>query len=198
MKSSEISKTLSWLLRHGAREAGVAMDAAGWAPVTEVLAYLHTSREALEEAVRNNSKRRLELVGDRVRACQGHSAADMPVTCEALEASWRPYAADGSLYHGTTVEATVAIAREGLAPQRRTHVHLAPTPDSEVGKRAATPVVLEVACDRLRAAGERIFAAANGVVLVRRVPASCIVGLTCTTRAAQRHVAELRARFGLG
>ena len=30
------SKKLSWLLRHGAEEAGVAMDAAGWVAVTGV------------------------------------------------------------------------------------------------------------------------------------------------------------------
>jgi len=197
MRTVELSKTLSWLLRHGAGEAGVTMDAAGWVPVAELLAHLHIGRDLLEEVVRTNRKRRLELVGDRVRACQGHSTAHTPVTREALEASWRVHTAEGSLYHGTTVEATASIAREGLVPRQRTHVHLAPDPDSEVGKRAATPVLLEVDSQRLRAAGERIFVAANGVVLVRRVPAACIVGLVCTTRAARRQAAELRARFGL-
>jgi putative RNA 2'-phosphotransferase len=195
MNIVEKSKTLSWLLRHGAREAGVSMDAAGWVPVGEVLRYLRMSREDLEEVVRTNNKNRLEIANERVRACQGHSTDNMPVTREALEASWNLYEADGSLFHGTTVEATEPISREGLVPQKRTHVHLAPSLDSKVGKRSATPVVLEVSVARLRAAGEKIYEAQNGVVLVRRVPVSCFVNLVCTTKAAQKKEREVKERF---
>ncbi|MDI1483829.1 RNA 2'-phosphotransferase [Polyangium sp. y55x31] len=196
MNTVELSKTLSWLLRHGAREAGVSMDAAGWVPVPEVLRYLRISRAALEEVVATNNKSRLTLEGDRVRACQGHSTENMPVTVEALEASWQPYTDGGSLWHGTTVEATAPIAREGLYPQKRTHVHLAPSLESKVGKRSATPVMLEISTERLRDAGLGVWEAQNGVVLVRHVPVSCIVDLACTTRAAKQAEASLRARFG--
>ncbi len=173
------------------------MDAAGWVPVGEVLRYLRMHREDLDEVVRTNSKNRLEVVNDRIRACQGHSTDNMPVTLDALEASWRLYEAEGLLFHGTTVEATEPISREGLIPQKRTHVHLAPSLESKVGKRSATPVVLEISAERLREAGEKIHEAQNGVVLVRRVPRSCIVGLVCTTKAAQKKEHELKARFGL-
>jgi putative RNA 2'-phosphotransferase len=197
MNTIELSKTLSWLLRHGAREAGVSMDAAGWVPVAEVLRYMRVDRGVLEEVVATNTKSRLELTGDRVRACQGHSTENMPITVEALEASWRPYEAAGNLFHGTTVEATEPISREGLVPQKRTHVHLAPSLESKVGKRSATPVMLEVSTSRLRDAGIGIFEAQNGVVLVRRVPVDCIVGFTCTTRASKSAEGAIRARFGL-
>jgi len=196
MNIVEKSKTLSWLLRHGALEAGVTMDAAGWVPVDQVLRYLHLSREALYEVVQTNNKNRLEIKNDRVRACQGHSTDNMPVTLEALEASWNLYEAGGSLFHGTTVEATEPISREGLVPQKRTHVHLAPSLDSKVGKRSATPVVLEISAERLRQAGEKIYEAQNGVVLVRRVPVSCFVGLVCTTKAAEKRERDVKARFG--
>jgi putative RNA 2'-phosphotransferase len=196
MNIVEKSKTLSWLLRHGAREAGVSMDAAGWVPVDQVLRYLRLRREDLDEVVLTNSKNRLEVKNERIRACQGHSTDNMPVTLEALEASWHLYEADGSLFHGTTVEATDPISREGLVPQKRTHVHLAPSLDSKVGKRSATPVVLEISAERLRKAGERIYEAQNGVVLVRRVPVSCFVGLVCTTKAAEKREREVKARFG--
>lgn len=196
MNIVEKSKTLSWLLRHGAREAGVSMDAAGWVPVDQVLRYLRLRREDLDEVVLTNNKNRLEVKNDRIRACQGHSTDNMPVTLEALEASWNLYDADGSLFHGTTVEATAPISREGLVPQKRTHVHLAPSLDSKVGKRSATPVVLEISAERLRKAGEKIYEAQNGVVLVRRVPVSCFVGLVCTTKAAEKREREVKARFG--
>jgi putative RNA 2'-phosphotransferase len=197
MNIVEKSKTLSWLLRHGAQEAGLSMDAAGWVPVEQVLRYLHMSHETLDEVIRTNNKNRLEIKDGRVRACQGHSTENMPVTLEALEASWKHYDGQVSLFHGTTVDATEPISREGLVPQKRTHVHLAPSLDSKVGKRSATPVVLEISADRLRRAGEKIYEAPNGVVLVRRVPVWCFVGLVCTTKAAQKREIEVKARFGL-
>ncbi|UQA57160.1 RNA 2'-phosphotransferase [Polyangium aurulentum] len=197
MNIVELSKTLSWLLRHGAREAGVSMDAAGWVPVAQVLRHLRIDRATLDHVIATNNKSRIELDGERVRACQGHSTENMPVTPEALEASWRPYTDAGSLWHGTTVEATIPIAREGLWPQRRTHVHLAPSLESKVGKRSVTPVVLEISTERLRQAGQGVWEAQNGVVLARHVPPAAIVGLVCTTRAARGVEGELRARFGL-
>lgn len=196
MNIVEKSKTLSWLLRHGAREAGVSMDAAGWVPVNQVLRYLRMTRDELDEVVETNNKNRLEIKNDLVRAVQGHSTDNMPVTLEALEASWNLYEANGSLFHGTTVEATDPISREGLVPQKRTHVHLAPSLDSKVGKRSATPVVLEISAERLRQAGEKIYEAQNGVVLVRRVPVSCFVGLVCTTKASEKREREVKKRFG--
>lgn len=197
MNTTELSKTLSWLLRHGAREAGVSMDAAGWVPIDDVLRYMRVPRGVIDEVVRTNTKSRLEISGERIRACQGHSTENMPITLEALEASWRPYEAGGSLFHGTTVEATEPIAREGLVPQKRTHVHLAPSLESKVGKRSATPVVLEISILRMRDAGLGLFEAQNGVVLARRVPASCIIGVRCTTRATEKLEAMLTQRFRL-
>src|SRR5512143_946378 len=138
------SKKLSWLLRHGANEAGLEMDAAGWADVAEVRRILGLSRAALAEAVRENDKARLELRGSRIRACQGHSRAGMPVTLEALEASWERYDGDGAIWHGTRVAAIPGIAREGILPGERTHVHMTDALDSAVGKRAAVDVMIEV------------------------------------------------------
>ena len=57
------SKKLSWLLRHGAREVGLPMDAAGWVSVPEVLRALSITRAQLEHAVATNRKRRLQLDG---------------------------------------------------------------------------------------------------------------------------------------
>src|SRR5271169_6863737 len=71
------SKKLSWLLRHGAGEAGLEMDAAGWAEVEDVRRILHMGRDALAAAVEDNTKARLELRGSRIRACQGHSLQGM-------------------------------------------------------------------------------------------------------------------------
>ena len=156
-QTTGVSKKLSWLLRHGANEAGLEMDAAGWAEVEDVRRVLHIGRDALEAAVRDNTKARLEVRGKRIRACQGHSLRDMPVTCEALEATWEEVADEAPVFHGTRMAALEGIAREGILPGERTHVHLAEAVDSTVGKRAAVDVMIEVSPARLRAAGIGLY-----------------------------------------
>lgn len=193
----EISRTLSYLLRHGANEAGLSMDAAGWVPVAEIERRLKVTRGQLEAAVASNTKGRLELRADRIRCCQGHSRAGTPVTLEGLEASWRPYEGDDRVFHGTFLEALTSIAKEGLLPGERTHVHLAPARESPVGKRANVHVMLGVSVERVRACGLSVWESPNGVVLARQVPADAIVALDTLTRRAETQKAQLRALFGL-
>lgn len=164
------SKKLSWLLRHGAGEKGLAMTGDGWAAVADVLALLEIDRVALDRAVERNDKNRLQVDGSLIRACQGHSLAGMPVTVEALEASWQRVHPTASLWHGTTSAAIPAIRRDGLRAGRRTHVHLAPTADSHVGKRFAAAVLLRIDPGELV-----VFEAPNGVLLTRQVPPGAIV-----------------------
>lgn len=191
------SKRLSWLLRHGAPEVGLAMDEAGWAPVDAVLRATGMTRAELDEAVRTNTKQRLQIIGERVRACQGHSLANAAVTREGLERSWLAHEGDASLWHGTSRAAIDGIAAEGILPIARTHVHLAPSDASIVGKRAVVALLLEVDPTRLRAAGIGIFVAPNGVVLVREVPAACIVGVRATTSAGAAMLPEVQRLLGL-
>lgn len=190
------SKKLSWLLRHGASEASLPMDAAGWAPVADVLRILNLNRPTLEVIVAQNTKKRLQLIDDRIRCCQGHSTATMPVTLEALEASWTPYRGHDVIWHGTNLGALHGIDRTGLVAKRRTHVHLAEALDSTVGKRSKVAVMLAVSPERQRAAGFPVFAAPNGVLLTRRVPRPCIVGVRPMTQRAQREAEALFAQFG--
>jgi hypothetical protein len=72
------------LLRQGASESGLAMDAAGWASVTETLRVAAMTRDELAGTVRMNDKGRLELDGERIRACQGHSLENMRQSQEAV------------------------------------------------------------------------------------------------------------------
>ena len=181
-----LSKRLSWLLRHGANEAGLAMDEAGWSEVDEVLAVLAVTRTELDLAVSQNDKGRLIVAGSRIRACQGHSLEGMPVTREALEASWEVFHPDGPLWHGTRVAAIESIASQGIVAGQRSHVHLAAAVDSHVGKRSNVDFLVEVSPARLRDAGIGIFLAPNGVVLARRVPAEAITGLRPTSRAGRQ------------
>lgn len=192
------SKKLSRLLRHRGPDVGLRMDPAGWVEVDELLGHLQITRGDLEEVVRLNDKQRLQLLGSRIRCCQGHSLDCRAVTREALEASWSRYEGGDSVWHGTRVEVVEAIARDGILAQNRTHVHLAPATDSVVGKRAAVAVLLEVSCARLRERGHEVFTAPNGVILTRHVPAACVVGLRTLSDDARARARVLRRTLGLG
>jgi putative RNA 2'-phosphotransferase len=187
---ARIGKRLSWLLRHGALATGLPMDEAGWVPVAAVLEAVGTDRASLEAAVAADGKGRLEVcaAGDRVRACQGHSLPGTPVRVEALEASWTRVDRVEPLWHGTGLDALDPILREGLRPMDRTHVHLAGTRGDRVGKRDQVHVLLGVDPTRLAAAGLPVFRSANGVFLVREVPADCIVEVVPCTRRARRRL----------
>src|SRR5690606_28115742 len=112
---------------------------------------------------RRNNKSRYDIDGDYIRAAQGHSLEGMPVTQQALEASWSVYDGPDSLWHGTNTGALVGIGSEGILPGKRSHVHLAKEIDSRVGKRANVAVMLEVSASRLRGQGQELFVSSNGV-----------------------------------
>ncbi len=193
MSSVSGSKRLSWLLRHGARESGLPMDEAGWAPLARVLTLCGLDEHELDAVIRDNNKARFQRVGDRVRATQGHSLEGTPVTLEGLEASWEIWQGSSLLWHGTTVEACKSIAETGVLPMARSHVHLAETPESRVGKRAGVAVLLGVDPIVLRERELPVFRSPNGVILVREVPPSSVVSLRCLTKRARRAEADLRA-----
>jgi putative RNA 2'-phosphotransferase len=192
-------KKLSWLLRHGALESGLAMDSAGFANIADVLVHTGLTRAELDVVVAENNKSRYEVDGDRIRASQGHSLAGTPVTLAGLEATWQIVESDDVIFHGTNVDAARTILREGMEPMARTHVHLAESEDATVGKRANVDVLLAVSAPKVRAAGFVIYRAPNGVVLARRVPKDCIVdviaqnGPRCARRIARAHF-EQRCR----
>jgi putative RNA 2'-phosphotransferase len=192
-RHTDTSKKLSWLLRHGAPSEGIAMDDAGWVAVADVLRALGLTRDELASVVELNTKSRLDLRGERIRASQGHSTEGMPVTHDALEASWERFTGEGPLWHGTAVDALPGIAREGIVPQARTHVHLTDALDSKVGKRASVDVMIEVSAARLGALGIGVFQSQNGVILARRVPLSTITGMRALSARAKREEPALRA-----
>lgn len=193
-RARDVDRRLTRLLRH---EGGhLPMDAAGWVPVDLILRRFGLDRPTLEALVASNNKQRLQLDGERIRCCQGHSTEGMPVTCDALEASWTAWPGPEILWHGTSLAALEAIDLQGLLPQARTHVHLAEATNSTVGKRAQVDVLLAVDPTRLAGHGLGVWRAPNGVLLVRRVPRDAIVGIRPATRAAEAQRAELTRRFG--
>jgi putative RNA 2'-phosphotransferase len=196
-EATRASQKLSWLLRHGANEAHVTMDTAGWCSIEHVLRYIGMTRDDLDAIVRDNTKSRLEVRNNQIRACQGHSLMGTPVTLEALEASWVPDLRDTLIWHGTSIGALESIAREGLLAGDRTHVHLASETDSKVGKRAGVDVLLGIDTIKLRSTGISLYRSPNGVLLARSVSHECIAQLQALSRSALADESALRRLFHL-
>ncbi|MFM7402853.1 MAG: RNA 2'-phosphotransferase [Erythrobacter sp.] len=165
------SRTLSYWLRHAPEQGGLRLDAAGWAPVADVLAALAreglpTTEVLLRAVVEENDKRRFELSDDaaRIRARQGHSVA--------VEGSWQAAMPPEVLYHGTVERFLEAIMREGLTKQQRHHVHLSADLETatKVGARRGEAVILTVAAGRMAADGHAFALSTNGVWLTDHVP----------------------------
>ena len=173
-KSQEVqlSKLLSFVLRHDPGSIGLELDPAGWAPVERLLGQLAAtqgrqfSREEIESLVATSDKKRFTLSADRtkIRAAQGHS---VQVDLQLL-----PTAPPPELFHGTAERFLATILNEGLKPQSRQQVHLSSDPESaiKVGQRHGKPVVLFIGAQQMAAKGFLFYLAENGVWLSDRIP----------------------------
>jgi len=177
-----LSKTLSWLLRHGAKSEGLHMRPGGYVRVSDLLALPRFSSPtqldlaALQRMVEGDSKQRYMLLQGPdetapmagevwwIRANQGHSMKDVKVELKPiLSAADIPMAV-----HGTTKIAWESIAVQGLSRRTRNHIHLAQgIPEDGVisGMRKSSQVLIYINVQKALDAGITFFLSENGVVL---------------------------------
>lgn len=169
--SKEISKRLSYVLRHRPDSIGITLDAAGWVAVDALLAALAGSgtaltRAELQHVVATNDKQRFAFNADSsmIRAVQGHS---MPLTLGHPTVT-----PPELLYHGTVERFLPAILRDGLKPGGRHDVHLSPDEATaqRVGARRGQPVILVIRAGDMHRDGHAFQLADNGVWLTPHVP----------------------------
>lgn len=150
----QLSKFLSFLLRHGAEEFHLQLDAEGFASVESVWGIVkkryrnrfdQSDLDAVIEGV-TDKKKRLELVGDKVRALYGHS--------RVREIEYPAVEPPEFLYHGTNERVLDAIREGGLSSMQRQFVHLSISLDRAVtvaARRTKDPILLSIrakeACD---------------------------------------------------
>ncbi|KAH9175960.1 KptA family-domain-containing protein [Lactarius sanguifluus] len=148
-----LSKTLSWILRHGAKSEGLFMRSDGYVRVNDLLALPRLSSPAqldlatLQRLVENDSKSRYMLhegpdeaaptAGDIwwIRANQGHSLKEGRDTFTAIKLDLKPILSATDIpmgVHGTNRKAWESIcqyrptqATQGLSRMGRNHIHLA-------------------------------------------------------------------------
>lgn len=168
-----ISKKLSYALRHEPWRYELELDEHGWADIDQVLQALRDDRPQwrdlnradLERVLANATKKRHEIVGDRIRASYGHSIPGRLARTPAVPPN--------ILYHGTPRRALSKIERSGLKPMSRQYVHLSPTirVAREVGsRRDKQAVILRVDATRAHADGIPFYAGNDIVWLADTVP----------------------------
>ncbi|WP_251502064.1 RNA 2'-phosphotransferase [Otoolea muris] len=135
-KLEELSKEISYALRHAPWEYELEMNEEGWVPVAQLLDALHRAGKwsniceaDLNEMIEKSEKKRHELAGGKIRAFYGHS---MPM--KILKEDKMP---PNVLYHGTARRFLGSINENGLLPQSRQYVHLSQDIETaeNVGKR---------------------------------------------------------------
>jgi len=167
-----ISKQLSYFLRHHPEKAGLTMDKNGWVPIGEVTKYFSISYSELKELVINNDKSRFAFSPDKlkIRANQGHSI-EVDLELESIKPPIH-------LYHGTTKEAYELIKEQGIKKMNRQHVHLSHSTVTALmvaGRRRSESVILTVDSLKMAAHGIKFYKSDNGVYLTDFVDPKYIV-----------------------
>ncbi|KAH7885757.1 KptA family-domain-containing protein [Phlebopus sp. FC_14] len=161
-----ISKSLSWLLRHGAEKAGLRVRLDGYAKVSDVLSnpmFRNVTFVDLERVVKRDQKSRFHLLLEpQTSGSSGsddvklelqpiHSASDIPMAV-----------------HGTSRKAWELIAKQGLSRMNRNHIHLAQgIPGNNVlsGMRNSSQILIFIDVQKALDAGIKFYLSMNGVVL---------------------------------
>ncbi len=175
-----ISRTMSWVLRHGAEKRGLFIRSDGFVNAQELLAlreFAAFTVEDIKHVVRTNDKKRFELVEEAgevfVRASQGHSMEQVEDE-QLLEALNQ---ADPSLpsvcVRGTYSSCVQSILQNGIlaggGTSMRKHVHFVPfEPWDErpvSGMKPDCDAAIYVNLREAMQGGIRFFRSSNNVLL---------------------------------
>ncbi len=169
---TQISKFLSFILRHQPEAIGLSLEPEGWAEIDTLISHAAQSgttltRALIEIVVKNNDKKRFAISedGKYIRAVQGHSTVSVAINY--LEKQPPEF-----LYHGTATRFLDSIMAQGLLPGSRHHVHLSEEiiTATAVGKRYGKPVILTIKALQMYEEGYKFYQADNDVWLIEKVP----------------------------
>lgn len=175
----QISKTLSWLLRHGAIERKLSMRDDAYVPLSEVLAqpeFNNININDIKYIVETNSKKRYTLTNENgivlIKANQGHSAeiGEQIDQSHAFELITEPF---NKCLHGTDRKAWKLIEKTGLNRMKRQHIHFTNKEPSDAtvisGARSNCSVLIYIDMARAMADGIKFYLSANKVILTEGI-----------------------------
>lgn len=174
----QLSKQLSWLLRHGAQKEGITMQPDGFVSVPEILKHPRFGNsytlEKLQDIVAADAKQRYTLrlnpiTGiQEIRANQGHSLASVEADA-CLQRIHSIADLPETVVHGTFYKNWESIKTEGLKRMRRNHVHFAVlSDDGNVGLsgfRSDCQVLIYLNVAKVLKDKLQLFRSSNNVIL---------------------------------
>lgn len=173
----KISKTMSWILRHGLNELGLIPDELGRIPIDTLLEQeqmksIGATKELVFQVIETNDKQRFRLDDINgilmVGANQGHSKSigDVIDTDKLMVKITKPVEL---CVHGTYTNVLDQIKKQGLKNMTRTHIHFATgySNDKQVisGARTDTDVFIEIDMELAIRDGINFYLSSNGVIL---------------------------------
>lgn len=169
-KEEDLSKYLSYILRHNPDKINLVLDCEGWASIDDLITkskkkYCFTI-EDLIQVVKNNNKQRFVFSEDRrkIKAQQGHSIK--------VDLNLSNVMPPKELYHGTATKFLKSIQKDGLKPMRRHDVHLSVDKNTayNVGQRHGKVCILVIDAGKMSADGFVFQCTGNNVWLTQSVP----------------------------
>ncbi|KAL4705787.1 hypothetical protein ACJJTC_016381 [Scirpophaga incertulas] len=173
-KDFQLSKSLSWLLRHGAVSEGLEISPNGYVDVNVILQHRSIRgkflRADVERVVHTNNKKRFILRQNpqnkklEVKATQGHSidisdAELLPITKPIYK----------TVVHGTYMKCWPQIKAQGLSRMKRRHIHFAKgtLEDKNIisGLRKNIQIYVFINLQKALDDGVKFYESENGVIL---------------------------------
>ena len=176
MNFDDLSKEVSYALRHAPWEYELELDEEGWVPVEQLLNALNCNEKwnGIQESdlysmIQKSEKKRHEIIDGRIRALYGHS-----IPMKILKEEKNP---PDVLYHGTARRFLESIQKEGLLPQNRQYVHLSQDIETaqRVGKRHdSKPCILLIDAKSAWIDGVKFYFGNEKVWLADMIPSKYI------------------------
>lgn len=146
MNYTELSKEISYALRHAPEKYGLTLDSQGWVDVGNLIAalkkkerYHSLTKQDIIEMMQASEKKRFEIKDNNIRALYGHTV-EVRIEKEAVKPP-------DILYHGTAHRFLDNIFEQGLISKGRQYVHLSQDKETAtaVGRRRdPNPVILSI------------------------------------------------------
>ena len=176
MNYIDLSKEISYALRHAPQEYGLEIDENGWVELNDLIQSLKRKQKYevlevidIEKMAENSDKKRHEIHQGRIRAIYGHSLAK--------KIKKIPEKPPDILYHGTANRFIASILKTGLQPKERQYIYLSESIDMavSVGKRRdSQPVVIKVNSKQAYSEGIAFYYVNDKIWLSDDIPVKCL------------------------
>lgn len=177
--NEKLSKTMCYLLRHGAEKEGITMNGDGFVDINNLLEHKDMKQFSVKQIIKvvekcpkqrffiniqRNSKGKEEIF---IRANQGHSIENVKIDMSEIlvnTPSLEEY--KNNVYHGTYYKCWDKIKEEGLSRMNRQHIHFAIIGSiNESGMRHNCQIKIFINIENALKDGIKFYKSSNNVIL---------------------------------